>query len=140
MYLNDNNIYLYGWKSKPNYKPDLYYLRPSLLPSKFSDGVFKRFQDEHDDLGSEGDVIRKLVPVIASSAKIPNSREVLFSNLASITDGITADMKPDFYNGARPSDIDAAVSNDLNSLIIPSSTNVVRRPATLTFFLEAKAP
>jgi len=37
-------------------------------------------------------------------------------------------------------DIDAAVSNDLNSLIIPSSTNAVRRPAAPSFFLEAKAP
>lgn len=84
--------------------------------------------------------MRKLVPVIAGSAKIPNSGEVLFSNLASITDGATVDVKPDFYDGASFGDIDAAVRNDLNSLIIPSETNAVRRPAVPTFFLEAKAP
>jgi len=60
--------------------------------------------------------------------------------LVSITNGITANMKPDFYDGARPDDIDAAVSNDLNSLIIPSSTNTVRRLVAPSFFLEAKAP
>lgn len=84
--------------------------------------------------------MHKLVPVIAGSAKIPNSREVLFSNLVSITDGIMANIKPDFYNRARPDNIDAAVSNDLNSLIIPSSINVVRRLVAPSFFLEAKAP
>jgi hypothetical protein len=139
-HLNDNNVYLRGRKSKPNNNPDLHHPRPSLSPSKFSDGAFERFQDEHDYLGSKGGVMRKLVPVIAGSAKIPNSGGVLFSNLASITDGITADVKPEFYDGARSGDIDAVVSKDLNSLIIPSSINAVRRPAAPTFFLEAKAP
>ncbi|KAL2176560.1 uncharacterized protein P884DRAFT_260578 [Thermothelomyces heterothallicus CBS 202.75] len=139
-HLNDNNVYLHGRKSKPNNKVDLYKSRPSLSPSKFSDSAFEHFQDEHDHLCSKGDVIRRIIPVISGSANIHNSGEVLFNNLESITDGTTGDVKPDFYDGAHFGDIDAAVRNDLNSLIIPSKTNAARRPAAPNFFLEAKAP
>ncbi|KAK3899547.1 hypothetical protein C8A05DRAFT_46418 [Staphylotrichum tortipilum] len=139
-HLCDNNVYLHGRKSKPNNNADLHHPRPSLSPSKFSDGAFEHFQDEHDHLGSEGDVMRKLIPDITGRANIPNSGEVLFNNLESITDCSMADVKPDFYDGVRLSDIDAAVRNDLNSLIIPSTTNAAQRPAAPNFFLEAKAP
>ncbi|KAL2257990.1 hypothetical protein VTK26DRAFT_8877 [Humicola hyalothermophila] len=66
-YLSDNNVYLHSRKSKPNNKTDLYLLRPSLLPSKFSDGAFERFQDDYEHLGSKGDVIRKIIPVISGN-------------------------------------------------------------------------
>ena len=138
--LNDNNVYLHSRKSKPDNHEDLQQTRPSLSPSKFDDGAFEHFQDEHDHLGSEGDVMRKIIPVISGSTSIPNSGDVLFNNLESITDGATVDVKPDFYDGARFSDIDATVREDLSSLIIPSDTNAARRPAAPNFFLEAKAP
>jgi hypothetical protein len=139
-HLNDNNIYLHGRKSKPENKADLLRSRPSLSPSRFSHGAFERFQDDHENLGSEGDVMRKIIPVIAGNASTPNSGEVLFGNLESITGGATLDAKPDFYDGARFDGIDAAVRNDLNSLIIPSATDAARRPAAPNFFLEVKAP
>ena len=63
-----------------------------------------------------------------------------FNNLELITDGVTADVKLDFYDGTRFGAIDVTVRNDLNSLIIPSYTNADRRPAAPNFFLEAKAP
>ncbi|KAK3323514.1 hypothetical protein B0T19DRAFT_206955 [Cercophora scortea] len=139
-HLNDNNIYLHGRGSKPDNNVDLHQTRQSLSPSKFSDGAFERFQDEHDHLGSEGDVMRKIIPVISGSTNIPNSGHVLFTNLESITDGATVDVKPDFYDGVRFSDIDATVREDLSSLIIPSDKNAARRPAAPNFFPEAKAP
>ncbi|KAH8906449.1 hypothetical protein BR93DRAFT_969641 [Coniochaeta sp. PMI_546] len=139
-HLNNNNVYLHSRKSKPGNTVDLHQPRPSLSPSKFSDGAFEHFQDEHDHLGSEGDVMRKIIPVISGSTDIANSGDVLFNNMESVTDGATVDAKPDFYDGAYLSDIDAAVTEDLNSLIIPSDTNATRRPAAPNFFLEAKAP
>ncbi|KAK3302639.1 uncharacterized protein B0T15DRAFT_569773 [Chaetomium strumarium] len=99
-HLNDRNIYLNG-KSKPNQNEDLYQPRPSLSPSKFSDGAFERFQDEHKHLGSKGDVMRKVISVITGNINIPSSGDVLFNNLESITDKKTVDAKPDFYDGAR---------------------------------------
>ncbi|KAJ9161135.1 Ribonuclease H-like protein [Coniochaeta hoffmannii] len=138
--LNDNNVYLHGRKSKPDNNADLHQTRPSLSPSKFDDGAFEHFQDEHDHLGSEGDVMRKIIPFISGSTNIPNSGDVLFNNLESITDGAAVDVKPDFYDGARFSDIDSTVREDLSSLMIPSDTNAARRPAAPNFFLEAKAP
>ncbi|GAB1311857.1 hypothetical protein MFIFM68171_02067 [Madurella fahalii] len=141
-HLRDNSVYLHGRKSKPNNSADLHQARPSLSPSRFPDSAFEHFQDEHDRLGSEGDVMRKIIPVISgsASANIPNSGDVLFNNLESITDGATVDAKPDFYDGSHFDDIDPTVRRDLNNLIIPSDTNAVRRPAAPNFFLEAKAP
>jgi hypothetical protein len=138
-HLNDSNIYLHGRKSKPKQDTtDLHQSRPSLSPSKFSDGAFERFQDEHDHLGSEGDVMRKVIPVITGNANIPNSGDVLFNNLQSITDGETVDAKPDFYDGARFGDVDKKVRNELSPLIIP--TRDTRRPVAPNFFLEVKDP
>lgn len=42
--------------------------------------------------------MRKIIPVISGSTNIPN-----------------IDLKPDFYDGARFSDIDATVREDLSS-------------------------
>jgi len=137
-HLHDNNVYLHGRKSKPKNNADLHQPRPSLSPSKFSDGAFERFQDEHDHLGSEGDVMRKIIPVIAGNANIPNSGEALFYNLQSITDGETVDAKPDFYDGVRFGDVDKQVRKELDHLIIP--TKHTRRPVAPNFFLEAKDP
>ena len=69
-------MYLHGRKSKPS-NADLYQPSLSLLPSKFSDGVFEHYQGEHDHLGSE-DIMHKIIPVIGGSANIPNGGEVLF--------------------------------------------------------------
>lgn len=137
-HLYDNNVYLHSRKSKPKNNIDWHQPRRSLSPSKFSDGAFERFQDEHDHLGSEGDVMRKIIPVITGNTNIPNSGEALFSNLQSITDEETVDAKPDFYDGARFSDINKKVRKDLSHLIIP--TKNIRRPVAPNFFLEAKDP
>ena len=137
-HLHDNNIYLHSRKSKPKNKVGLSQPRPSLSPSKFPDDAFVRFQDEHDNLGSEADVMRKIIPVISGAADIPNSGDALFNNLQSITNGDTVDAKPDFYDGTRFSDIDKKVRDELNHLIIP--TKSTQRPAAPNFFLEAKAP
>lgn len=117
---------------------DLSQPRPSLSPSKFPDDAFVSFQDEHDHLGSEADVMRKIIPVICGDANIPNSGDALFNNLQSITNGDTVNAKPDFYDGARFDDIDKKVRDELDRLIIP--TKSARRPAAPNFFLEAKDP
>ncbi|KAK4234585.1 hypothetical protein C8A03DRAFT_37647 [Achaetomium macrosporum] len=81
-------------------------------------------------------VIRKIIPVISGSADIPNSEETLFNNLLSITNKVTVNAKPDFYDGARFGDVDKKVRQELNHLIIP--TKDMRHPVVPNFFLEAK--
>src|SRR5690606_38470737 len=104
-----------------------------------SNSAFEYYYNEHDYLGSKGDIIRKIIPIISSNANIPNSREVLFSNLESIIDSTIANIKPNFYNGARFSNIDIVVRKDLNNLIIPLDINAAWHLVAPNFFLEAKA-
>ncbi|KAK5653473.1 hypothetical protein OQA88_8959 [Cercophora sp. LCS_1] len=137
-HLYDNNVYLHGRKSKPKNNADLHQPRPSLSPSKSSDGASERFQDEHDHVGYEGDVMRKIIPVIVGNANTPNSGEALFNHLQSITDGETVDANPDFYDGVRFGDIDKQVRKELDHLMIP--TKHTRRPVAPNFLPEAKDP
>lgn len=141
----DHNIYTNNLKSTPKSGTDLRSpsgerTRRSLSPSRFSDGAFEAFQKVHDEVKSEEDVMREIIPVISGDANIANSGNVVFNNLDSITDGTSVNAKPDFYDGAYPEDIDPAVENNLDGLIIPSTSNNGRHPAAPNLFLEAKAP
>ncbi len=138
-HLANHIIYLHGRMSKPNNgRPDLRRRRPSLSPSSFPDDAFERFQQEHHHIGSEDDVMRKIIPVLAGTGNIPNSGGVLFNNLISMTGGDTTNVKPDFYDGVCLADMDQAVQNSLDRLIIPSTTNAMHRPAAPNIFLEAR--
>ncbi|KAH6955694.1 hypothetical protein BKA56DRAFT_234345 [Ilyonectria sp. MPI-CAGE-AT-0026] len=147
----DHNIYTNNLKSTPKSGTDLRppsgeRTRRSLSPSRFSDGAFKAFQKEHDKVNPKGDVMREIIPVmreiipvISGDANIPNSGDVAFNNLDSITDGTTVAAKPDFYDGAHLEDIDPAVENNLDGLIIPSTSNHGRHPVAPNMFLEAES-
>ena len=55
-----------------------------------------------------------------------------------MTENVTVDAKPEFYDVARPKDVDEQLRKDLGRYIIPSAHNFA--PVTLNIFLEAKAP
>lgn len=141
----DHNVYTDNLKSTPKSGTDLRPLsgertRRSLSPSLFSDDAFEAFKRVHKEVKSDEDVIREIIPVICGDANIANSGEVLFDNLYSITNWTTADPKPDFYDGAYPEDIDPAVENTLDGLIIPCISDDGLHPVAPNLFLEAKGP
>ncbi|KAH8646529.1 hypothetical protein BGZ61DRAFT_550181 [Ilyonectria robusta] len=134
----DHNIYTNNLKSTPKSGTDLRSpsgerTRRSLSPSRFSDGAFEAFQKVHDEVKSEEDVMREIIPVISGDANIANSGNVVFNNLDSITDGTSVNAKPDFYDGAYPEDIDPAAK-------APSKdADVAKRQACLAGAYGARA-
>lgn len=112
--------------------------RPSLSPSKFSDGAFETFQQANEEALTEAMVMRKPFPMISGNAYIPSAGEIPFGNLKPLTDGTLVDAKPDFYDGARPTQIDRQIRAELGSYITPSTQ--YQAPALPNFFTEVKGP
>jgi hypothetical protein len=65
--------------------------------------------------------MRTAFPIIAGNANIPNEGDLVFTNLEPLTDGTLVGAKPDYYDGARPEQIDKRVRDELGSIIIPST-------------------
>ena len=112
--------------------------RPSLSPSKFSDGAFETFQEANEEALTEAMVMRKSFPIISGEADIPSAGELPFGNLKPLTDGTLVDAKPDFYDGARLAQIDRRIRAELGSYITPSTQH--QAPALPNFFTEVKGP
>ena len=81
--------------------------------------------------------MRNVVPLIAGHSTIPNEGHIPFTNLDSITNNTTVNPVPDFFDGARPGDLDRKVREDLDKIIIPTKKAGV--PVAPNFFLEAKS-
>ncbi|KAI9700677.1 MAG: hypothetical protein M1836_002046 [Candelina mexicana] len=141
-HLDDHHIYIRNRKSKPAGLEGLYQRlrqqRPSLSPSRFPDAAFEGFQQKNEDVIDEGDVMRDVVPIICGDANIPSKQNLLFTRLDPIVNDITVAAKPDFYDGARLSDLDKRVREDIGNFIIP--TGHAAAPVAPNFFLEVKRP
>ncbi|KAH8747031.1 hypothetical protein F5883DRAFT_367245, partial [Diaporthe sp. PMI_573] len=109
--------------------------RGSLSPSTIPESAFEEFQRKNKTK-SEGTVMRNVVPLIAGRANIPNEGHIPFTNLESLTNNTTANPVPDFFDGARPGDVDKIVREDLDKVIVPTKKAGV--PVAPNFFLEAK--
>lgn len=114
--------------------------RPSLSPSRFSDGAFEMFYETSDRTKDEDDVLADVIPTIAGTreANYPFARNALFSNLDPLTDGTIVTPKPDIYYGAAPEQLDVTIRNELGRYIVPSTA--ADKPIAPNFFLEAKGP
>jgi hypothetical protein len=142
-HLIDHGIYINSRKSKPSnlheIRQILAQLRPSLSPSRFSEGAFEEFQQGNEDVIDEGEVMSTILPEIhGKRPDILNKKNLLFTRLKSITNGITVDTQPDFYDGASLDSLDKQVQKDLRQYIIPTKHRTA--PVVPNFFLEAKAP
>ncbi|KAK3338037.1 hypothetical protein B0H65DRAFT_542475 [Neurospora tetraspora] len=116
--------------------------RASLSPSQFPDSAFRDFKKKHKT-ASESTVKYNIIPIIAGNTNIPNKRDLHFTNIQSITGGLTVKAVPDFFDGARLGDVHPKIRNEgeegnLNKLIIP--TKHTSAPVVPNFFLEIKAP
>ncbi|KAE8440613.1 hypothetical protein EG329_007032 [Mollisiaceae sp. DMI_Dod_QoI] len=112
--------------------------RSSLSPSRFTNSDFRAFERKNDRVISEGKVMSTVFPIISGNADIPNEENLQFTRLESMTDCVTVDPRPDFYDGARFEDIDREVREELSPYIIP--TGHPTAPVAPNFFMEAKAP
>ena len=141
-HLIDHGIHLNNRTQKPHNWDEIQQKmtqpRPSLSPSKFSDGAFENFQQANEEALTESMVMRKSFPIISGNANIPSAGELPFGNLKPLTDGTLVDAKPDFYDGARPAQIDRRIRAELGSYITPSTQ--YQAPALPNFFTEVKGP
>ena len=111
--------------------------RSSLSPSCFSKSDFRRFQRTNREALSEAKVMSSVLPVIAGNANIPSQENILYNNLTPLTDGTITTPKPDFYDGARPGQVDQKVREELGPFIVPSKGPA---PILPNLFAEAKGP
>jgi hypothetical protein len=81
--------------------------------------------------------MRNVIPIIAGTNSIPNEGNLPFTNMESIVGKGIVKAVPDFFDGARPGNVDKGVRKDLSQLIIP--TKYVDVPVVPNFYLEAKA-
>lgn len=112
--------------------------RPSLSLSRFSRESFRRFERANMRARTEDDVKGKVLPMIFGDTEIPGSCNVLFNNLAPLTDDTIANVKPDYYEGSRPADLKQRVRDNLGEYIVPSAD--MSRPCLPSFFVEVKGP
>ena len=114
--------------------------RPSLSPSRFSDGAFKNFQRSNAQAKDEEDARVHVFPTIAVAWQPdhPSAMNTLFGNLEPLTDGTIAPAKPDVYYGARPENLDRRIRDELSAHIIPSTME--DKPMAPNFFSEVKGP
>ena len=110
--------------------------RPSLSPSRFSDTAFEGFQRKNEDVIDEGEVMRDVLPMVYRNADILHKENLLFTRLQSITDKVTVDAKPDFYDGAPIDSLDEQVRTDPGHFIVPTIHRTA--PITPNFFSKQK--
>lgn len=117
--------------------------RPSLSSSQLSEGSFETFQDSNHRAKNEDAVMADVIPAILGKGA-PRAgcqaleRNILFNNLAPLTDGTITQPKPDIYYGASPTELSRPVRDALSHHIMPSTMQ--DKPLAPNFFVEVKGP
>ncbi|KAF5024777.1 hypothetical protein F66182_3155 [Fusarium sp. NRRL 66182] len=142
-HLTDNNVEPLYSSEEPDLDGILSTLaqpRPSLSPSKFSDGAFKAFRQNNAIAEDEDDVLANVMPAILgpSTTAHPSGRNTAFGNLEPLTDGTIAPAKPDIYYGSLPEQLSKSVRDRIGQHIIPSSMH--DKPLAPNFFVQVKGP
>ena len=87
---------------------------------------------------TENKVMSKALPIIAGTADIPSQENLRFTNLQDLTDGSITQAQPDFYDGARPEDLNKQIREELGPYIVPSTNTAA--PCLPNFFTEGEDP
>lgn len=109
--------------------------RPSLSPSRISDGHHRRFVSAVYRARNEEDVITDVLPTIIGGPRYPAGRNVRFKNLDPLVDGLVV-PQPDYYQGEDTGAGSRQLRDQLNKSIVPSRHEDY--PFLPNFFTEAK--
>lgn len=114
--------------------------RPSLSPSQFSDGEFRKFKRANAHAFKEKQITTSVIPIIAGEISDARciSGGIPFTNFDHLTDGTLVPGNPDIYHGARPEQLERRVRDELSGHIIPSTQDDL--PIAPNFFLAVKGP
>lgn len=111
--------------------------RPSLSPSRMSDGHYDRFVKAIEEAETEGEVMTQVFPKIVGNPRYPSRHNVPLGNLDPIAKHIVV-PQPDYYEGDIPRRGNRQLRRQLETSIVPSSrTNY---PFLPNLFVEAKGP
>ena len=111
--------------------------RPSLSPSRMSDGHYDRFVKAIDEAENEGEVMSHVLPKIVGNPRYPSRQNVQLGNLDPIAERLVA-PQPDYYEGDLPGLGNRQLRRQLDTSIVPSSRK--HHPFLPNFFVEAKGP
>ena len=141
-HLHDHGIFKNNRAQKPSNWAEinkrLAQPRPSLSPSQFTEAAFEAFQQTNEEALSENKVMSKVFPLITGTADIPSQENLRFTNLKDLTDGSITQAQPDFYDGARPEELNKRIREELGPYITPSTNTSI--PCLPNFFAEGKGP
>ena len=112
--------------------------RLSLSPSRFTREQFLDFKKKNREALTESEVMSKVFPIIAGTANIPSQGNLRFTNLKDLTNGSITQAQPDFYDGARPEELNKQIRDELGPYIVPSTNTAA--PCLPNFFTEGKGP
>lgn len=114
--------------------------RPSLSPSRCSDGVFRKVKRADAHASKENKVTDSIIPIIEGEIRDGKcvSGGIPFTNLNHLTDGTLSPGNPDVFHGARPEQLNRQIRNELKGHIVPSTQEDL--PMAPNFFLAAKGP
>lgn len=149
--LMENNIFPDGFcyhQSLPAVQPGnleqvrcrLVVSRESLSPSRRDPSDFDDFRRANTIALSDSKVMSYVVPFLCgknAGARVASQENLLFSTLASRTDGATVGPKPDMFDGAPMLQVHPQVRKDLDKYIIP--TKHANVPIAPNHFFEAKS-
>lgn len=141
--LIDHGVYLDNRAQKPEnieeIKERLAQPRHALLPSRFSERSFEKFQDSACKAKDEDDIMIDVIPVIHGKQKKHFfARTTKLGNLDPLMAGSPIASNLDLYYGARPDQLNRNIRDQLNNHIIPSTME--DKPIAPNFFLEDKGP
>lgn len=108
--------------------------RASLSPSRFTCENFLDFQEKNQEASTESEVMSKAFPIIAGTADVPSRENLRFTNLKDLTDGSITKAQPDFYDGARPEELNKRIQEGPGPYIVPSTNTAA--PCLPNFFTE----
>ena len=111
--------------------------RPSLSPSRMSDGHYHRFAEAVDEAENEDEVMSHVFPEIVGRHRHPARQNVQLGNLEPLIEGIVI-PQPDYYEGHLPGPGNRQLRRRLEKSIVPSSHK--HYPFLPNFFAEAKGP
>ena len=112
--------------------------RASLSPSRFTREDFLDFKEKNQEALTESKVMSKVFPIIAGTVDIPSQENLRFTNLKDLTDGSITKAQPDFYDGARPEDLNKQIREELGHYIVPSTNTAAL--CLPNFVTEGKGP
>ena len=111
--------------------------RPSLSPSRMSEGHYNRFVEAIEEAENEDEVMTHVLPEIVGRRKHPSRQNVQLGNLDPLMEGIVI-PQPDYYQGHTPGPGNRQLRQRLERSIVPSSH--AHYPFLPNFFAEAKGP